>query len=85
MPKVRIFGNAVLSLWSKISSGYWSITDPTNGFTAIHRKALSAIHLDKLRKSYFFESDLLFRLEHHKRRGRGRSDGGCLRGREESI
>jgi glycosyltransferase involved in cell wall biosynthesis len=62
MPKVRIFGNAVLSLWSKISSGYWSITDPTNGFTAIHRKALTAIHLDKLRKSYFFESDLLFRL-----------------------
>ena len=62
MPKVRIFGNAVLSLWSKLSSGYWSITDPTNGFTAIHRKALSAIHLDKLRKTYFFESDLLFRL-----------------------
>jgi hypothetical protein len=62
MPKVRIFGNAVLSLWSKLSSGYWSITDPTNGFTAIHRKALEAIHLDKLRKTYFFESDLLFRL-----------------------
>ncbi len=62
MPKVRIFGNAVLSLWSKLSSGYWSITDPTNGFTAIHRKALSSIHLAKLRKTYFFESDLLFRL-----------------------
>ena len=62
MPKVRIFGNAALSLWSKLSAGYWSITDPTNGFTAIHRKALEAIHLDKLRKTYFFESDLLFRL-----------------------
>jgi len=62
MPKTRIFGNAVLSLWSKLSSGYWNITDPTNGFTAIHRKALEAIQLDKLRKNYFFESDLLFRL-----------------------
>ena len=62
MPKVRIFGNAVLSLWSKLSTGYWRVTDPTNGFTAIHSKALKAIHLDKLRKSYFFESDLLFRL-----------------------
>ncbi len=62
MPKVRIFGNAVLSLWSKLSSGYWSVTDPTNGFTAIHRKALGAIHLGKLRRTYFFESDLLFRL-----------------------
>lgn len=62
MPRVRIFGNAVLSLWSKLSSGYWKVTDPTNGFTAIHSKALKAIHLGKLRKSYFFESDLLFRL-----------------------
>jgi dolichol-phosphate mannosyltransferase len=62
MPKIRIIGNAVLSLWSKISSGYWTITDPTNGFTAIHRKALEAVNLDKVRKSYFFESDMLFRL-----------------------
>jgi glycosyltransferase involved in cell wall biosynthesis len=62
MPKSRIFGNAVLSLWSKLSSGYWNVTDPTNGFTAIHRSALEAIQLDKLRKTYFFESDLLFRL-----------------------
>jgi len=62
MPKIRIFGNAVLSLWSKVSSGYWTVTDPTNGFTAIHRKALEAINLEKVRKSYFFESDMLFRL-----------------------
>lgn len=62
MPRVRIFGNAVLSLWSKLSTGYWGVNDPTNGFTAIHRRVLEMIHLDKLRKSYFFESDLLFRL-----------------------
>ncbi|MEN9854367.1 MAG: hypothetical protein RLZ30_476 [Actinomycetota bacterium] len=62
MPKVRILGNAVLSIWSKVSSGYWTVTDPTNGFTAIHRKALEAMNLDKVRKSYFFESDMLFRL-----------------------
>lgn len=62
MPKVRIFGNAVLSLMSKISTGYWRITDPTNGFTAVHAGVLKKVHLDKLRKNYFFESDLLFRL-----------------------
>lgn len=62
MPKVRIFGNAVLSLMSKISTGYWRITDPTNGFTAIHASVLRKVHLDKLRRNYFFESDLLFRL-----------------------
>ncbi len=62
MPRVRILGNAVLSLWSKLSSGYWSITDPTNGYTAIHRAALERIDLDKLSERYFFESDVLFRL-----------------------
>ena len=62
MPRIRILGNAVLSLWSKISSGYWGVTDPTNGFTAIHRAVLSKLELDKLSKRYFFESDMLFRL-----------------------
>jgi glycosyltransferase involved in cell wall biosynthesis len=62
MPAIRIFGNAVLSIMSKISSGYWNVTDPTNGYTAIHSSALKKVQLDKLRKTYFFESDLLFRL-----------------------
>ena len=62
MPKIRIFGNAVLSIFSKFSSGYWDITDPTNGFTAIHRSVLNRIRLEKLRRGYFFESDMLFRL-----------------------
>ncbi len=62
MPRIRILGNAVLSLWSKLSSGYWSITDPTNGFTAIHRVALQRVDLAKLSKRFFFESDMLFRL-----------------------
>lgn len=62
MPRIRIFGNAVLSFWSKLSSGYWSVTDPTNGFTAIHRAVLAKIDLEKLSKRFFFESDMLFRL-----------------------
>jgi glycosyltransferase involved in cell wall biosynthesis len=62
MPRIRIFGNAALSLWSKLSSGYWGVTDPTNGFTAIHRAVLSKLELGKLSQRYFFESDMLFRL-----------------------
>lgn len=62
MPKIRIFGNAILSLCSKVSSGFWSVTDPTNGYTAIHANALKLVNLDKIRKNYFFESDMLFRL-----------------------
>lgn len=62
MPRVRLFGNAMLSFVSKFSSGYWDIMDPTNGFTAIHRCALSRLPLAKLSERYFFESDMLFRL-----------------------
>jgi dolichol-phosphate mannosyltransferase len=62
MPRVRLLGNALLSLVNKISSGYWNVMDPTNGYTAIHRAALEALPLGKIDSGYFFESDMLFRL-----------------------
>lgn len=61
-PLLRLFGNSVLSLMSKFSSGYWRTLDPTNGYTAIHANALRALPLDKISDGYFFESDMLFRL-----------------------
>jgi hypothetical protein len=62
MPSIRLVGNAGLSLLTKISTGYWNITDPTNGYTAIHRDVLNALPLDMISKRFFFESDILFRL-----------------------
>ncbi|EHH0749904.1 TPA: glycosyltransferase family 2 protein [Vibrio vulnificus] len=62
MPFVRKFGNASLSFINKVSSGYWNVMDPTNGYTAIHAQALKLMPLDKLSRRYFFESDMLFRL-----------------------
>lgn len=62
MPALRLLGNACLSFLTKLSSGYWQLFDPTNGFTAIHRAVLSELDLDKLAKRYFFESDLLYNL-----------------------
>jgi glycosyltransferase involved in cell wall biosynthesis len=62
MPGIRVLGNGALSLMSKFSTGYWNITDPTNGFTAIHRDVLKLIPLDMVSKRFFFESDMLFRL-----------------------
>jgi dolichol-phosphate mannosyltransferase len=62
MPTLRLFGNTALSFISKMSSGYWSVMDPTNGFTAIHATALSLLPLHKIDQRYFFESDILFRL-----------------------
>ena len=62
MPKSRLFGNFVLSFASKLSSGYWNIFDPTNGFTAIHADAARALPFSQISKGYFFESDMLFHL-----------------------
>ena len=62
MPRLRLAGNSLLSFASKLSSGYWNVFDPTNGFTAIHADVLRELPLDKLARGWFFESDLLFRL-----------------------
>jgi glycosyltransferase involved in cell wall biosynthesis len=62
MPPVRLIGNAMLSFVNKLSTGYWSIMDPTNGYTAIHAVVLRQLPLDKLEYRYFFESDMLYHL-----------------------
>ena len=62
MPKARIFGNAVLSFMTKISTGYWDLFDPTNGYTAIHSDVARHLPFDKISRRYFFETDMLFRL-----------------------
>ncbi|GLQ51084.1 glycosyltransferase family 2 protein [Dyella flava] len=62
MPPLRIFGNAALSLLSKLSCGYWNLFDPTNGFTAIDATTARNLPFDKISNRYFFETDILFRL-----------------------
>ena len=62
MPPMRLFGNSVLSFMSKLSSGYWDLFDPTNGYTAIHVDVLQHLPLRKISRRYFFETDMLFRL-----------------------
>jgi dolichol-phosphate mannosyltransferase len=62
MPKMRLLGNSILSFMNKISTGYWDIFDPTNGFTAIHSEIIKKIAFSRVSKRYFFESDMLFRL-----------------------
>jgi hypothetical protein len=62
MPPVRLFGNAMLSFLTKLSCGYWNVMDPTNGYTAVRTSVLAELPLDKLEKRYFFETDMLFRL-----------------------
>ena len=62
MPVFRIFGNGVLSFITKLSSGYWSIFDPTNGYLAMHAAVFGLLPKEKIAPRFFFESDMLFRL-----------------------
>lgn len=62
MPSIRILGNGALSFLTKLSSGYWNIFDPTNGYTAIESEIASRLIHRPISRRYFFESDMLFHL-----------------------
>ena len=52
----------MLTFLSKLSSGYWNLFDPTNGYTAIHSSVLRLLDLDNISSDFFFESDMLCHL-----------------------
>jgi len=62
MPHNRYLGNAVLSLLTKIASGYWHIADSQCGYTAMSRVALNAIGLDRIYTQYGVYNDILVKL-----------------------
>ncbi len=58
----RRFGNELLSILTKISSGYYDIMDPQNGYAAISRQALTTIELDEIYPKYGYCNDILVKL-----------------------
>ncbi len=62
MPMVRVTGNAVLSFAAKLSTGYWNIFDPTNGYTAIEANVAALVMDRRVSRRFFFETDLLYHL-----------------------
>ncbi|TSA16734.1 glycosyltransferase family 2 protein [bacterium] len=62
IPRTRYIGNAILSLLTKIASGYWHVTDSQCGYTAINKKALHTVDWDSMYKRYGQPNDLLIRL-----------------------
>jgi glycosyltransferase involved in cell wall biosynthesis len=62
IPRHRYLGNAVLSLLTKIASGYWHVADSQSGYTAIGRDALSQLDLDRIYPRYGFPNDMLVHL-----------------------
>jgi len=62
MPRVRLLGNVALTFLTKLASGYWHVLDPQNGFVAVRADFLNRIRYERLSKRYFFENDMLIRL-----------------------
>jgi glycosyltransferase involved in cell wall biosynthesis len=62
IPRTRYLGNAVLSLLTKIASGYWHVADSQSGYTAIAKKTIDELDLDRVYTRYGFPNDLLVHL-----------------------
>jgi len=62
IPRTRYLGNAVLSLLTKIASGYWHVADSQAGYTALSLSALRRLDLDRLYPRYGFPNDMLVHL-----------------------
>jgi glycosyltransferase involved in cell wall biosynthesis len=62
IPRTRYLGNAVLSLLTKIASGYWHVADSQSGYTAVSRKTLELLDLDRIYPRYGFPNDMLVHL-----------------------
>ena len=62
MSSWRFSGNVILTLLTKIASGYWQMVDPQNGYTAISGRALERVDLDNVYPRYGYCNDLLVSL-----------------------
>lgn len=62
IPKVRFFGNSVLSILTKIASGYWRISDTQTGYTATSLRALKLIKIHEIYPRYGMPNDMLVKL-----------------------
>ncbi len=62
MPPWRLFGNILLTYLTRFASGYWNISDPQNGYTAISANTLSKLDMEKIERGFAFENDMLVKL-----------------------
>ncbi len=62
MPKYRVLGNTLLTLFSKAASGYWSIADSQNGYIALRTDTLRRLDLSRISRGYDLENSMLIEL-----------------------
>lgn len=66
MPLIRIFGAIMLTYITRIITQNYKVRDVTNGLLGLKTKILKNIKINKIKKNYFFEQDLIFHLSLNK-------------------
>jgi len=62
IPGTRFLGNSILSILTKVASGYWHVSDTQTGYTAISLSALKAIKIHDIYPKYGMPNDMLVKL-----------------------
>ncbi len=62
IPRTRYLGNAILSMLTKIASGYWHVADSQSGYTALSGRMLHVLDLERVYTGYGFPNDFLVHL-----------------------
>ena len=62
IPRKRYFGNSILSIFTKVASGYWRVSDTQTGYTAISHSAIRKIDISRIYKKYGMPNDMLVKL-----------------------
>jgi glycosyltransferase involved in cell wall biosynthesis len=62
IPRSRYVGNAILSMLTKVASGYWHVADSQAGYTVLSLRVLQLLDLDRIYTSYGFPNDMLVHL-----------------------
>ena len=62
MPKIRLIGNWMIAIVTKIASGYYKVMDFVDGYTAITKEAIDLINWSKAWKQYGYPMDFIIRM-----------------------
>ncbi len=62
-PKIRYYGNLILTFVTKFTTGYWNISDPLNGYICINIDTLKKLNFSEIRNDFFFETSMIFSLK----------------------
>lgn len=62
IPKLRFFGNSILSILTKLASGYWRVSDTQTGYAAISKKAINSFQIHTIYRKYGYPNDILVKL-----------------------